>query len=193
MLMKTISFITLITLLVTSCSLEPSKDVQIDVPKKHYSKELDHHFKKENNLRELTEKIQQTDRFKSCHVQIAIEDETVLIVGQAPTEELKQIVNATVSEKLPNYKIINRLTIAKRNPPTLQLLDTWISTKLRTNLIFKRNIRDRKIQILTENKQVFLMGHVNKEEANLAINIAKGIDGVTKVITLFEIDKTNHA
>ena len=46
-------------------------------------------------------------------------------------------------------------------------------------------IRDS-IKVVTENGEVFLMGLVNQQEAERAVNLARNVDGVARVIKAFE-------
>ncbi|OXX49500.1 BON domain-containing protein, partial [Vibrio sp. V11_P1A41T118] len=43
-----------------------------------------------------------------------------------------------------------------------------------------------KIKVITENREVFLLGYVSAEQANLASDIARNISGVKQVIKAFQ-------
>ncbi|HAG41754.1 MAG TPA: BON domain-containing protein, partial [Pseudoalteromonas sp.] len=42
------------------------------------------------------------------------------------------------------------------------------------------------IKVVTENAEVFLMGLVSESESNQAVNIARNVSGVERVIKVFE-------
>lgn len=42
------------------------------------------------------------------------------------------------------------------------------------------------VKVLTENGVVYLLGQVDREEAQSAVKIAKSTDGVRKVVQVFE-------
>ncbi|MEC8224892.1 MAG: BON domain-containing protein, partial [Pseudomonadota bacterium] len=42
------------------------------------------------------------------------------------------------------------------------------------------------IKVVTENGEVFLMGLVSDSEANLAVDVARNVSGVERVIKVFE-------
>jgi osmotically-inducible protein OsmY len=53
-------------------------------------------------------------------------------------------------------------------------------------LLTDDNISGTNIKVVTENSEVFLMGLVEQNEGNKAVDIARNISGVAKVIKVFE-------
>jgi len=54
-------------------------------------------------------------------------------------------------------------------------------------MLFADNFPSGKIKVVTENSEVFLLGLVSQDEADKAAEIARNVDGVTRVIKVFEI------
>lgn len=145
-------------------------------------------LQKPAELRNLYKQIEQTDRLKSCHIDIVTLNKTILMIGQSPTEELRQLSEVTLQEAYPDHHIINRIEIGKKIRPDWQLYDTWLTTKARAQMLITNNLRDSRIQIATANRQIYLLGKITDSESALATGIAQNIEGVTRVITFFDIE-----
>ena len=71
--------------------------------------------------------------------------------------------------------------------------DKYLTTKVRTRIlttaIFKKekNVKSNRIKVVTDNSTVFLLGIVNRGQAEIATKIARETSGVQKVVTLWEI------
>lgn len=61
--------------------------------------------------------------------------------------------------------------------------DTWITTKVKTELMATSGVPGTDIKVETVNGVVKLSGHVDKTQAEKAASIARNIDGVKKVDT----------
>ena len=84
---------------------------------------------------------------------------------------------APVSGRIPRSRSRSRRTCST---------DTWITSKVKTLLIGSKNINAIHVKVITENRTVYLMGLVTQEEADIATNVARDVDGVQRVVKLFE-------
>jgi len=110
----------------------------------------------------------------------------VLIVGQVPSEALKNKVT-TAAKTLSKVKSIhNELTLGENIGVNIRASDSWLATKVKSRMFTTDNFPSRKIDIVTEDGVIFLMGIVDKNTAIQAGKIASEVNGVQKVVTLFE-------
>jgi osmotically-inducible protein OsmY len=66
--------------------------------------------------------------------------------------------------------------------------DTAITTKVKAGLVKEPNLESLGIHVETEKCVVMLSGFVNsKAEAEKAVNVAKGVDGVTSVKSAIQV------
>jgi osmotically-inducible protein OsmY len=66
--------------------------------------------------------------------------------------------------------------------------DTAITTKVKAGLVKEPNLDSLGIHVETEKGVVMLSGFVNsKEEADKAVKVAKGVDGVNKVKSAIKV------
>lgn len=111
----------------------------------------------------------------------------LLVVGQSPNENLRQMAMSAL-EKIEGIKRIhNQIRIGNMTTMSTQTIDTWITTKVKLKLLATEDINSHNISVLTENAEVYLMGLVTEEEGNKAVEVARNISGVSKVIKVFEL------
>lgn len=123
------------------------------------------------------------------HINVVSYNESVLLVGQTPTIELKREAGE-IARNVPSVKRVhNELRIAAPNSLITRSGDSYITSKIKTKMTFEKNFDSTAFKIITENGEVFLMGLVTKEEADTAIAIVKNVDGVQKVIDVMEYIK----
>lgn len=126
---------------------------------------------------------------KETHLQITSVNGTVLVVGQAPTPGLKK-------QALNLIKDIDGVVLlhdqVKIKPPislATRSKDVWLTSKIKANLIASDKVDGTAIKVVTEDSEVFLMGLVTTKEAAVAVDIARNISGVAKVLKAFEYKK----
>ena len=110
----------------------------------------------------------------------------VLLTGQCRDKEYIEYIVTRV-KAIPEVKnVINRIEMIEPLGMSERSTDTWITTKVKTQLLFGQQINSGRFKVITENRVVYLIGVVNHSEANRAVNVARGIDGVKKVVKIFE-------
>jgi len=110
----------------------------------------------------------------------------VLLTGQCRDKEYIEYIVTRV-KGIPEVKnVINRIEMIEPLGMSERSTDTWITTKVKTQLLFGQQINSGRFKVITENRVVYLIGVVNHSEANRAVNVARGIDGVKKVVKIFE-------
>ena len=109
------------------------------------------------------------------------------MTGQAPNDDLKQqAINAT--QKVDNItKIHNQIRIGSPIKASTQANDIWLRSKIIAQFVTDERVPTLNIEVIVENSEVFLMGYLAMAEANAAVDIARNVEGVTKVTRAFEI------
>ncbi len=111
----------------------------------------------------------------------------VLLLGDVPTEQDKQKAQEAAS-KVENVKeVYNEIRVGSITPLSVRTNDTWLTTKVTTELINTKDVPTRTIVITTERGVVYLMGKVTAAEGERAGKAAASVAGVNKVVKLFEI------
>jgi osmotically-inducible protein OsmY len=96
----------------------------------------------------------------------------LLLVGQVPSEEVRQAAGKTVSTIRHVEHVHNELDISPRNAWLKRASDGWITCRVKSRLLFSPDVPGRRIKVTTENGVVYLMGLVDHSEAELAVESA---------------------
>lgn len=109
----------------------------------------------------------------------------VLLMGQAVSQDYLDQVETDV-RKITGVKVVYNQMKVK---PLLSIgaisKDTWITTKVKSALLADNELREIKITVYTEDTEVFLVGALSPYHADKAVEIARNISGVTRVIRAF--------
>ncbi|TVP50877.1 MAG: BON domain-containing protein [Halomonas sp.] len=110
----------------------------------------------------------------------------VLLVGQVPSQELREKAGEVTSNLRGVNEVHNELTVAARLPASQRLTDTWLTTNVVSHLATNDSIDSSKIKVTTENASVYLMGIVTRAEAERIVNAASAVGGVQRIVKVFE-------
>lgn len=123
---------------------------------------------------------------EQTRIQIVSLNGIVLVVGQAPNDTLKNKIISTISGIQGIKKVHNQIRIGKLTSMGTRTNDTWLTTKVKTELIASDKVDGTAIKVVTEDSEVFLMGLVSNNEGNIAVNIVRNVTGVSRVYKAFQ-------
>lgn len=123
---------------------------------------------------------------EQANISVVSVNGTILLVGQVPSNNLMSQAAQAVRSAVTVKNIHNQLRIGTRIGIATQTHDTWLTSKVKTKLLTAETITGNNIKVVTENSEVFLMGLVSEEEADMAVEIARHVNGVKRVIKAFE-------
>jgi osmotically-inducible protein OsmY len=115
-------------------------------------------------------------------------DGQVLMIGQTPTPQMRNQITEIVKNVDGVRKVLNEVRLGQPISVSTEARDTWITTKVKTRL-YANKIPPGRIKVITENSEVFLVGVVTEKQANIAVNEARYVSGVSRVIKFFKIIK----
>lgn len=119
------------------------------------------------------------------NISVTVFNDAVLLLGQVPTEQLKNDI-AKATSALPHVKVVyNQLTVDPKQSLGAYLNDGWITTKVKTNMV--GHVNPLHFKVVTENRVVYLLGRVSKAAGDEAANVAAHTSGVKQVVKLFNI------
>ncbi|UWZ92827.1 divisome-associated lipoprotein YraP [[Pasteurella] aerogenes] len=111
----------------------------------------------------------------------------VLLIGQVPDENLKEIATSLAKgvEGINDNNVYNEIRTAQ--PITVGQIskDSWITTQVKSKMLVDSAVKTSDIKAITEDGEVFLMGHVTQDQGNSAAEIARNVAGVKKVVKVF--------
>lgn len=125
-------------------------------------------------------------KLKEAPIEVHSYNAVVLLVGQVPNNELRDLAGKTVTKINNVRQVHNELEVQ----PPISLLertnDTWLGTKVKTKLLASRDVEGGRVDVITENGIVYLMGLVSRTEADRITDIVRHTGGVRKVVRVFE-------
>ncbi|MDX2164201.1 MAG: BON domain-containing protein [Gammaproteobacteria bacterium] len=123
---------------------------------------------------------------ENSHISVVSFNHAVLLVGQVPSDSVKEQVQSLVQSLPKVSRVYNQLQVRPETTMTQRTKDTWITTKVKANMLSEKGLHSGQIKVVTENKVVYLLGIVSKHQAQLASDVARRVSGVQRVVTLFQ-------
>lgn len=121
-----------------------------------------------------------------ANIDISVYNGVVLLAGQAPSEAIRAEISKTAQGVQNLKKIHNQMRISKPITASVAANDLWIESKVKSALVTDDRIDGLHIEVEVEDSEVFLMGLVNDSEASIAVDIARNVNGVARVVKAFE-------
>ena len=123
---------------------------------------------------------------EDSHIDVKVFNAVVLLTGEVPSKELKQLAGQTAREVPGIRQVHNELLIKANSTFFSRTNDGWIATKVRTKLLARRDIEAERVKVVVENRIVYLMGLLTREEAQAVSEMAAKVSGVEKVVRVIE-------
>lgn len=124
--------------------------------------------------------------YNESHIEVTAFNHVVLLTGETPDPKWREEAER-IAKSLPEVtRVYNQLTIQGPTSSLTRTSDSWITTKIKSHLLTMEDLKSSSIKVVTENGVVFLMGIATKEQADIAIDIARQVSGVQKVIKIFQ-------
>ena len=121
-----------------------------------------------------------------AHLTVTSYNGIVLLTGQVINAELRTLAAETAARVKNVRQVRNELEIGANSGLAARSNDTLLTTKVKSKLLARSDIKDSRVKVVTENGIVFLMGLVTQKEADIASQVAQETSGVQKVVRLFE-------
>ena len=120
------------------------------------------------------------------HIEVTVFNRIVLLTGETPRASLRQKAGE-IAKSVPGVeRVYNQLTLEGPTSTLTRTSDSWITTKIKSEMLATENLKSGSIKVVTENGVVYLMGIVKREQGDAAINIARQVTGVQRVIRVFQ-------
>jgi osmotically-inducible protein OsmY len=130
-----------------------------------------------------------SDRSLATDVNVAATsyNRVLLLTGQIPDEVARERVLRHVRKNAGDGATVHdHLAIAAPSLLAQRTRDTGTTTRVKSALLADDRIPGVHIKVVTERDIVYLVGRVSREEAQRAATIAQRVDGVKKIVLVFE-------
>ncbi|OGB01283.1 MAG: transporter [Burkholderiales bacterium RIFCSPHIGHO2_12_FULL_61_11] len=121
------------------------------------------------------------------HVNLTSYNRQVLLTGEVPSAQDKQLVEQIVS-RIENVKsVVNELAVMGNSGLRERSSDVLVTGNVKARLLDARDLHSNAFKVVTERGTTYLMGRVTQREADRATAVVRGTNGVEKVVRIFEI------
>ncbi len=124
-------------------------------------------------------------------VSVDVYNGQVLLTGQAPLQTMITDVESKANKTTNVLKVHNQVRLGQPIAATSTMNDVWLASKIKTIMLANEDIPLFKLELVVEDSEVFIMGLLTKKEASAAVEAARNVDGVTKVIRVMELIPLN--
>ena len=133
--------------------------------------------------------VSKDEPLASARIKIISYNGIVLIVGEAPTEQMRDQATRIVEGVDKVRTVHNEMRIAPPNSAAQRNNDSYITAKVKTSLFGKDSIEGidaTRVKVVTSNETVYLMGLLTRQEADAVTETVRRVKGVQRVVKLFE-------
>ncbi|MDH4133361.1 MAG: BON domain-containing protein [Gammaproteobacteria bacterium] len=120
------------------------------------------------------------------HINVISMNGIVLLTGEAATTEARDRILTHVRGVNGVRRITNEIQIASPSSLGSRGKDSLITSAVKSRLAVTKGLDAGNVKVATEAGAVYLMGLVKRSEGDLAAELATGIDGVQRVVKVFE-------
>ncbi len=129
---------------------------------------------------------------EDSHIEVSVFNGIVLLTGETPNTEWRTQAEE-IAKSVPGVsRVYNQLSIEGPTSTLTRTSDAWITTKIKSQMLATEDMKSSSIKVVTENGVVYLMGMVTQEQAETAIDIARQVSGVQKVVKIFQYVNKNQ-
>lgn len=130
---------------------------------------------------------------RACSIETAVFKRDVLLVGHVPTQTLRRLVDERMKRVYGKRNFYNELILSKDSDSSDAILDSWITAKIRSEIISDASIEPGQFKVVTSERVVYLLGNVMPEQADKVVMFAREWSEVKRVVKLFQYYKLTTA
>ena len=147
---------------------------------------LTHQLNNQQLLFEINANIQDNPAFKGSSIQATCFDYQVLLTGTALTQEVRIKAADLAANTHDVEHVYNFITVAPKATAGDILYDAYITAHIKGRIIVGAKMDPDQLKVVTEKQTVYLMGNLTRKQAKLAVEIARNMKGVKRVVKIFK-------
>jgi osmotically-inducible protein OsmY len=123
----------------------------------------------------------------NAHINVTSFNQKVLLTGEAKDADIKGEADAYVKAMKNARTVFNEIVIGPNSTYTARANDSYLESKIKTQMIFTDQLPSNSMSIVAEGTSVYLMGILTQKEADIAKKVASNTNGVKDVYVYFDI------
>lgn len=120
------------------------------------------------------------------HVDVTTFNRVVLLTGETVTPALRSQAEEIARSSADAKRVYNEIAIKGPTSSLTRTSDSWITAKIKTQMLATKGLKSGSIKVVTENGSVYLMGIVTHQQADVTVEIARQVSGVQRVMKVFQ-------
>ncbi len=124
---------------------------------------------------------------ENAHINVTSFNQKVLLTGEVKDADIKGEAGAYVNAMKNARSVFNELIIGPNSTYTSRANDSYLESKIKTQMIFTDQLPSNSMAIVAEGSSIYLMGILTQSEADLAKKVASNTTGVKDVYVYFDI------
>ena len=122
-----------------------------------------------------------------AHVSVVSYNRQVLLTGEVPSAQDKQLVEQIVSRVDNVSNIVNDLAVLGKSTLPQRSSDALVTGRVKAALLDSKDLFANAFKITTERGSTYVMGRVTQRESKRATEVISAVPGVQRVVRLLEI------
>jgi osmotically-inducible protein OsmY len=110
-----------------------------------------------------------------------------LITGEVPGEAERAAVEKAVASVENVRSVVNELAVTVNAGIGQRSSDSLLAAKVKASLVDAKDVAANAYRVHAERGIVYMMGRVTEKEAERAVEIARSVAGVVKVVRVLDI------
>jgi osmotically-inducible protein OsmY len=123
----------------------------------------------------------------NAHINVTSFNQKVLLTGEVKDADIKGEAGSYVKAMKNARSVFNELVIGPNSSYTSRANDSYLESKIKTQMIFTDQLPSNSMAIVAEGSSVYLMGMLTQNEADIAKKVASNTNGVKDVYAYFDI------
>ncbi len=122
-----------------------------------------------------------------AHINVTSYNRQVLLTGEVPSLQDKQLVEQIVSRVDNVRNIVNELGVMGNASLTQRSSDSLVTGRVKAALVDAKDLFANAFKVVTERGTTYVMGRVTEREAKRATEVISSTSGVQRVVRILEI------
>ena len=123
----------------------------------------------------------------NAHINVTSFNQKVLLTGEVKDADIKGEASEYIKGMKNARSVFNELVIGPNSSYTSRANDSYLESKIKSQMIFTDQLPSNSMAIVAEGSSVYLMGILTQKEAELAKKVASNTNGVKDVYAYFDI------
>lgn len=121
-----------------------------------------------------------------AHINVYSYNAVVLLTGETPSKDLRTLAGKTAREVSRVRQVYNEIQIGPNTGFISRAKDRWLKSKIKTKLLLNTDIDSGRVEVIVENKVVYLMGLLTQAQSDKITDVVRRSRGVKKVVRAIE-------